>query len=429
MAEAKKNYANIENIDALIGDGVGSLIKNVQITEKKVGDILKKLSALEAESFKREQAQNAESESVAPPADTQEREEIKVNIENQTKAPEAVKEVEQPVQETANIPGSPVSELPAEKEVKKAQETAEKEAKEPAAPVVVNPKDSGTSAEASEREKSVKEKTRSEQKEKESRPSLQTRADGLPSWNRGQYQPREVRATYSAVASERPPRQQGSYTRNDRQAGYNNRAQGATQSGQGRFGTPRTQNGAGTRPAGAKFSAPAPVMPVAGKNAHAAAKKKTFEKTYTEQKKTVSKRALVKQQVSVNDFDEDKSGYRKLRVKKQKQQTVQTIKIDHAVVTSENIPLKVLSEKLGITAVEITKRLFKEGIAKTINDSLDYDTAAYIASDLGIELEYKPEKTAEEVLSEIYKSETSESSNRVVRPPACPWPTAWPTPA
>ena len=417
MAEAKKNYANIENIDALIGDGVGSLIKNVQITEKKVGDILKKLSALEAESFKREQAQNAESESVAPPADTQEREEIKVNIENQTKAPEAVKEVEQPVQETANIPESPVSELPAEKEVKKAQETAEKEAKEPAAPVVVNPKDSGTSAEASEREKSVKEKTRSEQKEKESRPSLQTRADGLPSWNRGQYQPREVRATYSAVASERPPRQQGSYTRNDRQAGYNNRAQGATQSGQGRFGTPRTQNGAGTRPAGAKFSAPAPVMPVAGKNAHAAAKKKTFEKTYTEQKKTVSKRALVKQQVSVNDFDEDKSGYRKLRVKKQKQQTVQTIKIDHAVVTSENIPLKVLSEKLGITAVEITKRLFKEGIAKTINDSLDYDTAAYIASDLGIELEYKPEKTAEEVLSEIYKSETSESSNRVVRPP------------
>ena len=121
--------------------------------------------------------------------------------------------------------------------------------------------------------------------------------------------------------------------------------------------------------------------------------------------------------MTVADFDENKSGYRKLRVKKQKQQAVQTIKIDHAVVTSENIPLKVLSEKLGITAVEITKRLFKEGIAKTINDSIDYDTAAYIAADLGIELEYQPEKTAEEVLADIYKSETVDDSEAAVRPP------------
>ena len=119
----------------------------------------------------------------------------------------------------------------------------------------------------------------------------------------------------------------------------------------------------------------------------------------------------------MDDFDENKSGYRKMRVKKQKQLSVQTIKIDHAVVTSENIPLKVLSEKLGITAVEITKRLFREGIAKTINDSLDYDTAAYIASDLGIELEYRPEKTAEEVLSDIYKSEQEVVTNYVTRPP------------
>ena len=66
-----------------------------------------------------------------------------------------------------------------------------------------------------------------------------------------------------------------------------------------------------------------------------AKKKGAYEKSYSDSKRTVSKRALVKQQVSVADFDENKSGYRKLRVKKQKQQTVQTIKIDHAVVTSE----------------------------------------------------------------------------------------------
>ncbi|MBO4939621.1 MAG: translation initiation factor IF-2 N-terminal domain-containing protein, partial [Clostridia bacterium] len=128
-------------------------------------------------------------------------------------------------------------------------------------------------------------------------------------------------------------------------------------------------------------------------------KKKTFEKTYSE-KKPLSKRTLIKQQgMTVEDFDEDKSGYRKMRTpKKQKQQEIPTIKIEHAVVTTQDIPLKVLSEKLGVSAVEITKRLFKEGIMKGINDSIDYENAALMAADMGIDLEYKPEKTAEDVL-------------------------------
>ena len=201
------------------------------------------------------------------------------------------------------------------------------------------------------------------------------------------------------------------------------------------YGQTRPQQGAGygTRPAGgqrmqsasssrggAKFNPDsAPVVPPVSGKGQLPQKKKTYEKTYTEQKHTLNKRALVKQQVSASDFDEDKSGYRKLRVKKQKTAATQTIHIEHAVVTTENIPLKVLSEKLGITAVEITKRLFKEGIMKTINDTLDYDTAAYVASDLGIELEYRPEKTAEELLSEIYKTENESTGGEgyVVRPP------------
>ena len=49
MAEAKKNYSNIETIGSLLGaEGIGSLLKNVQSTEKKVGDILRKLSDLES---------------------------------------------------------------------------------------------------------------------------------------------------------------------------------------------------------------------------------------------------------------------------------------------------------------------------------------------------------------------------------------------
>ncbi|MDE6598200.1 MAG: translation initiation factor IF-2 [Clostridia bacterium] len=184
-------------------------------------------------------------------------------------------------------------------------------------------------------------------------------------------------------------------------------------------GAPRPQ-----RPQAPRFNNVAPTpAPAAqpGKNKNFGPdKKKGFEKTYVEkERRTVSKRALQKQQgASIEDFDENKSGYRKLRLKKdKKQQSAQTIKIEHAVVTTNDIPLKMLSEKIGISAVEITKRLFKEGIMKTVNESVDYDTAALVAAGLGIELEYKPEKTAEEVLFEKQADTVEEIESLVPRAP------------
>lgn len=191
---------------------------------------------------------------------------------------------------------------------------------------------------------------------------------------------------------------------------------------------PRSQ---GTRPMGARPAASGsarPARPQGGiqmaapvatrdtKSFSAPAKKKTYEKTYSE-KKPLSKRTLVRQQgMTVEDFDEDKSGYRKVRSpKKQKQKEIPVIKIEHAVVTTQDIPLKVLSEKLGVSAVEISKRLFKEGIMKGINDSIDYDNAALLAADMGIDLEYKPEKTAEEVLMDTTLVE--DESKLVTRAP------------
>ena len=146
--------------------------------------------------------------------------------------------------------------------------------------------------------------------------------------------------------------------------------------------------------------------------------KKSGERQY-EDKHVLNKRALIRNQVDVSDFDEDKSGYRKFRpVKKAKNQAeVNTVKIEHAVINTEIIPLKVLSEKIGITAAEITKRLFKEGIIKTINDSVDFDTAAVIAADIGVELELKLDKTAEDVLSEGFEEEQYDSASLVTRPP------------
>ncbi len=159
-----------------------------------------------------------------------------------------------------------------------------------------------------------------------------------------------------------------------------------------------------------------PIVPTVDKRSFGK-KKQVNEKNY-EEKRTINKRSLIKNQVDIDDFDENKTGYRKVRpAKKEKKAEVATIKIEKAVMTTEMIPLKVLSEKIGITAAEITKRLFKEGIMKTINDSIDFDTAAFIAADIGVELELKLDKTAEDVLSEGFGNEIDDEASLVRRPP------------
>ncbi len=70
-----------------------------------------------------------------------------------------------------------------------------------------------------------------------------------------------------------------------------------------------------------------------------------------------------------------------------------------------------------MSAVEITKWLFKEGIMKTVNESIDYDTAALLAASLDIELEYKPAKTAEEILTEKQADTVEEIESLVPRAP------------
>lgn len=477
MAEAKKNYSNIEKINSLLGaEGIGSLLKDVQGTEKKVGDILRKLSDLENAAKARAQEESAPAEPVVAEAPAKPAKTAPETIKAEEKVqPEPKVEKTEPAKaEPPKAKAEPAAaeEKPVKPVVKAEQEKLVSSAEEKkAGPQKETPK-AQTEVQAEAKSEPVKaEKPQEKAEPAKEEPAAKADADKaeqprpaarpieVRTQKRGgteeqvirtQYADRRNARTYVPMPERpaRPPRQENSQQqtarpprpdRPERQdSGYqrpgmqgqgartpyaNGRpAQGTQQQGRPAYGTrPPMQNRpaqGGMRPGAGKLSAAIPPVAPPSKNFSAPAKKKAnYEKPYVEQKRTVSKRALIKQQVSVSDFDEDKSGYRKLRVKKQKQQTVQTIKIEHAVVTTENIPLKVLSEKLGITAVEITKRLFKEGIAKTINDSLDYDTAAYIASDLGIELEYKPEKTAEEALDEIYNAETAGGEGAVTRPP------------
>ncbi len=387
-----KKYENVEKILGLLDDTqLGGLQKRLVSTERNLSEIMKKLSVIETEKAEREAAAKAEEERIAAEeaAKAAAKEAAKLAKEQEEKA---APEEEKPKKSTKKK---------AEKEEPQVEEKAEEKTEE----TVVLPEESAPKAE--EKEEKVEEKA------EEKARTFTPKAPAAPAGPRA---PRYFRnGQEQGVYVAKPGVDTGATTTfrprpaGDRPA----RPQGERPFAQ----RPTAQQGA--RPARPTGSAPiaAPIMPSRdNKSFSAPAKKKTFEKTYTE-KKPMSKRSLIKQQgMTVEDFDEDKSGYRKVRgPKKAKQKEIPTIKIEHAVVTTKDIPLKVLSEKLGVSAVEITKRLFKEGIMKGINDSIDYDNALMIAMDMGIDLEYKPEKTAEEVLMDTVVAE--DESKLVTRAP------------
>ena len=383
-----KKYENVEKILGLLDDErLGGLQKRLSSTEKSLSEILKKLSVLETEKAEREAAEAA--------ARAEEEARLAAEAEAKAKAKAEAEEKEKAKTEKAEKEATPeTEEKPKKRTTKKKAETVE----EPAS--------------VAEEEKAEEPAPAPAMPEKAEKTETRTFVPKAPAAPRA---PRYFRNGQEQGVYVAKPGVDVSSTSS---ATYRPRTQGdrpARPVGDRPFTGARP---AGARPARPVSSAPvaAPIAPSREKSFSAPAKKKTFEKTYTE-KKPLSKRTLIKQQgMTVEDFDEDKSGYRKVRSpKKQKRQEIPTIKIEHAVVTTQEIPLKVLSEKLGVSAVEITKRLFKEGIMKGINDSIDYDNAALMAADMGIDLEYKPEKTAEEVLMDTVVAE--DESKLVTRAP------------
>ena len=438
-----KKYENVEKVLGLLDDAqIGGLQKRLSSTEKNLSEILKKLSALEADK------QEREAKEAARIAEEEAKAAAELAAKEQAKAEKAAKKAaekaeEAPV-ETEETPKKKTSRKKAEETpvVENAEEklTEEKEEKpkkaKKASPEKAEEKaKEETPAPVEQAETPAQKSKKTDEKvETEEKPAKETATDAKTE-SRTFVPKAETKP--ATPAAPRAPR----YFRNGQEQGAyvakpgvdTSVASGANSNFRSRpegNRPPRPQgdkpfNGAkpatGARPArpttGGSAPIAAPIAPTReNKSFSAPAKKKNFEKTYTE-KKPLSKRTLIKQQgMTVEDFDEDKSGYRKVRApKKQKHQEIPTIKIEHAVVTTQEIPLKVLSEKLGVSAVEITKRLFKEGIMKGINDSIDYDNAALMAADMGIDLEYKPEKTAEQVLMDTTAVE--DESKLVTRAP------------
>ena len=129
-------------------------------------------------------------------------------------------------------------------------------------------------------------------------------------------------------------------------------------------------------------------------------KKKPFETT---DKKAKSKKTMMKEQgPTARGWEDDSQMGNRRKVKKHEQEAQQPkpapVVIDHAVITTETITVKDLSEKLGKPANEVVKKLLMLGIIANINQELDFDTCELIASEFGITLEQQLQKSFEDVL-------------------------------
>ncbi|MBE7075836.1 MAG: translation initiation factor IF-2 [Clostridiales bacterium] len=139
------------------------------------------------------------------------------------------------------------------------------------------------------------------------------------------------------------------------------------------------------------------------------------KKLSAKQKSTFSKQnnILVMDEEGV---EETTMGSRKLIKKKKETNVVIAPQITHAVISSNEITVKDLSEKIGKPVAEIVKKLMLLGVMATINSSIDFDTCELVAGELGVSLELKLDKTYEEKLLDA-SNESDDEKDLVKRPP------------
>ena len=138
-----------------------------------------------------------------------------------------------------------------------------------------------------------------------------------------------------------------------------------------------------------------------------------------EEKRAYSKRDLIKRGMLDFENTEDRMVNRKIRPKK-KEVVEKVVEKPHgpAIITTDNITIKLLSEASGRPASEIIKKFMQLGMMMTINSTVDFQTAELVMSDMGVELIQKLDKTSEEKLRDVQKNIRSyDESTAVTRPP------------
>ncbi len=151
-------------------------------------------------------------------------------------------------------------------------------------------------------------------------------------------------------------------------------------------------------------------------------KRSIFDDRKGMSRKSLQSKGFIEDTSSAIEYDEITGEIIKVRTRrsggeKAKKNVQAAPQIEFAVMTTPTITVKQLSEKIGKTGPEIIKRLFELGYNKTINDFIDYETAALAASDLGVTLELKLEQTSEEKLIQMHDAVQDKPEDLVVRPP------------
>ncbi len=158
-------------------------------------------------------------------------------------------------------------------------------------------------------------------------------------------------------------------------------------------------------------------------NTHSAPKKKTFDNHGgSDDKRSMNKRALVMRGYIADESLEDDGENVRMGSKKKVKKQVQEKKVEvapaitHAVITTDNLTVKMLAEKIGKPATQIISKFLLLGNMVNINSNIDYESAELIASEFGVTLEKNVEKSYEEKIAEMMKDNTSEE-DKEVRPP------------
>ena len=149
----------------------------------------------------------------------------------------------------------------------------------------------------------------------------------------------------------------------------------------------------------------------------AAGKKKTHEGS-GEGKKALNKKALMMRgYAGGNDIDENDVVRKHSKKSKDESTPVKVVqKIEHAVITTDNLTVKILAETIGKSVPELMGKFLLLGTMVNINSNIDYESAELVASEFGITLERKVEKSFEEKLADTFAEMKDEETDLVKRP-------------
>ena len=241
------------------------------------------------------------------------------------------------------------------------------------------------------------------------RPANPQRPYGRPANPQGPYgRPANPQGPYG-----RPANPQGPYGR----PANPQRPYGRPANPQGQYGRPASPQAA--RPVPGRAPAKPDMAPAAGKErvSNYDPNKKSYTNRRREAERTNRNRKhMTRQNIRGGYEDEVVRGGRRARSRKPSaQQMMAPIKIEKAVMNTETITVKGLTERIGKPAGEILKKLLLLGMMANINSELDYDTASLVCSEFGVELEKKLDRTAEDALTETDVEDAEE--DLMPRPP------------